>query len=67
MTPTGKGIVLAALDILVETGTLIKRDRDEAKSVIEQVPEDEFPSSSNTPIKKETEKCKTGLDLKLLS
>ena len=33
MTPTGKGIVLAALDILVETKTLIKRDYDEAKKL----------------------------------
>ena len=42
MTPTGKGIVLAALDILVETKTLIKRDYDEAKKVIEKIPENNF-------------------------
>ena len=42
MTPTGKGIVLAALDILVETKTLIKRDYDEAKKVIEKSPENDF-------------------------
>jgi hypothetical protein len=42
MTSTGKGIVLAALDILIETKTLIKRDYDEAKSVIEQIPENNF-------------------------
>ncbi len=42
MTSTGKGIVLAALDILVETGALIKRDCDEAKSVIEQISENDF-------------------------
>ena len=42
MTPTGKGIVLAALDILVETKTLIKHDYDEAKKIIEQTPENNF-------------------------
>jgi hypothetical protein len=42
MTPTGKGIVLAALDILVETKTLIKRDYDEAKKLIEKIPENDF-------------------------
>jgi len=51
MTPTGKGIVLAALDILVETGTLIKRDCDEAKKIIEQVSEDEFPILSKARTK----------------
>ena len=58
MTPTGKGIVLAALDILVETGTLIKRDRDEAKKIIEQVPKDDLPSLSNTPIKRREKNAK---------
>ena len=42
MTPTGKGIILAALDILIETKTLMKRDYDEAKKVIEQIPENDF-------------------------
>jgi len=42
MTPTGKGIVLAALDILVETKTLIKNDYDEAKKIMEQVPVNDF-------------------------
>ena len=51
MTPTGKGIVLAALDILVETKTLIKRDYDEAKKLIEQIPEDEFSSLSKARTK----------------
>jgi len=51
MTPTGKGIVLAALDILVETKTLIKRDYDEAKKLIEQVSVDKLPGLSNTPTK----------------
>jgi hypothetical protein len=47
MTPTGKGIVLAALDILVETKTLIKLDFDEAKKIIEQIPEnDHSPEES---------------------
>ena len=39
MTPTGKGVVLAALDILIETKTLIKCDYNEAKRLIEQIPE----------------------------
>ena len=51
MTPTGKGIVLAALDILIETKTLIKRDYDEAKKIIEQTPEDKFTSLSTARIK----------------
>jgi hypothetical protein len=42
MTPTGKGIILAALDVLIETKTLIKRDFDEAKNIIEQVPENDL-------------------------
>ena len=42
MTPTGKGIVLAALDILIETRTLIKSDHEEAKKIIEQIPENNF-------------------------
>jgi hypothetical protein len=39
MTPTGKGIILAALDVLIETKTLIKSDHEEAKKIIEQIPE----------------------------
>ena len=39
MTPTGKGIILAALDILIETGALIKSDHEEAKKIINQIPE----------------------------
>ena len=42
MTPTGKGIILAALDILVQTKTLIKRDYDEAKKIIEEIPKNDF-------------------------
>ena len=39
MTSTGKGIILAALDILVETKTLIKGDYNEAKKIMEKIPE----------------------------
>lgn len=39
MTPTGKGIILAALDILIETEALTKSDHKEAKKIIEQIPE----------------------------
>jgi hypothetical protein len=47
MTPTGKGIILAALDVLIETKTLIKLDFDEAKKIIEQIPEnDHSPEES---------------------
>ena len=60
MTPTGKGIVLAALDILVETKTLIKRDYDEAKKVIEQISDNDFLISK----RQEIEKCETDLDPK---
>jgi hypothetical protein len=60
MTPTGKGIVLAALDILVETKTLIKRDYDEAKKVIEQISDNDFLISKQ----QEIEKCETDLDPK---
>jgi len=56
MTPAGKGIILAALDILIETKTLIKRDYVEAKKIIEQVPEDELPNLSITPIKNRRQK-----------
>lgn len=42
MTPTGKGIILAALDILVDTKTLIKSDHEEAKKIIEQIPENDY-------------------------
>lgn len=48
MTPTGKGIILAALDILIETRTLIKQDYDEAKKIIEQVPEDDLSLGNGT-------------------
>jgi hypothetical protein len=48
MTPTGKGIVLAALDILAETKTLIKRDFDEAKKIIEQIPENDHSPEEST-------------------
>jgi len=47
MTRTGKGIILAALDILVETRTLIKQDYDEAKKLVEQIPENNLLSLGN--------------------
>ena len=54
MTSTGKGIVLAALDILVETGALIKRDRDDVKSVIEQISENDFSREESSCIAEPT-------------
>ena len=48
MTRTGKGIILAALDILIETKTLIKQDYDEAKKLVEQIPENDLSLGNGT-------------------
>jgi hypothetical protein len=48
MTRAGKGIILAALDILIETRTLIKQDFDEAKKIVEQIPENDLSLEKNT-------------------
>ena len=42
MTPTGKRNILAALDIILETGSLVKNDHEEARIIIEQIPEVNF-------------------------
>jgi len=48
MTRTGKGIILAALDILIETRTLIKQDYDEAQKIVEQIPENDLLLENGT-------------------
>jgi hypothetical protein len=48
MTRTGKGIILAALDILIETKTLIKQDYDEAQKIVEQIHENDLSLGNGT-------------------
>jgi|AntAceMinimDraft_17_1070374.scaffolds.fasta_scaffold60887_4 hypothetical protein len=43
MTPTGKLNILAALDIILKTGSLLKSDHEEARAIIEQITEVNFP------------------------